>query len=86
MMSRGGYKGMRIEWYPDECAAPLPKPHYVPKKVSGPLPSDSNKLMANRFNLLDMEGTENGSETDEDLSLFQTYDRRLGWAHNAIVA
>jgi hypothetical protein len=25
MMSRTAYKGLRIEYYPDECAAPLPR-------------------------------------------------------------
>ncbi|KAI9719819.1 MAG: hypothetical protein M1812_003308 [Candelaria pacifica] len=87
MMSRGSYKGMRIEWYPDECAAPLPKPQHVAKKANGPLPSDNTKPMANRFNLLNMEGTEDGSEADdEDLNPFSSYDRRLGWADNIIAA
>lgn len=26
MMSRARYKGLRIEWYPDECAGPIPHP------------------------------------------------------------
>ncbi|KAI9700764.1 MAG: hypothetical protein M1836_002133 [Candelina mexicana] len=87
MMSRGCYKGMRIEWYPDECAAPLPKPPPVPKRSNGLPPSDNSKSMVNRFNLLNMEGTEDGSEADdEDPNPFPNYDRRLGWADNAIAA
>ncbi len=78
---------MRIEWYPDECAAPLPKPSNVPKKASGPPPSNNDKSMVNRFNLLNMEGTEDGSEVDEDdPTPFSSYDGRLGWADNVIAA
>ncbi|KAI9792256.1 MAG: hypothetical protein M1835_007974 [Candelina submexicana] len=87
MMSRGSYKGMRIEWYPDECAAPLPKPQPMPKRSNGLPPSDNSKSMVNRFNLLNMEGTEDGSEADdEDPNPFPNYDRHLGWADNAIAA
>ena len=65
-MSRATYKGMRIEWYPDECAQPLPKPQNGPRKenvTSSPV----KKAIApfNRFQML-MDGTEDGSSGDED--------------------
>ncbi|EON65328.1 hypothetical protein W97_04566 [Coniosporium apollinis CBS 100218] len=33
MMSRRDYKGLRIEWYPDECAAPLPQSIPQPRSL-----------------------------------------------------
>lgn len=42
MMSRTAYKGLRIEYYPDECAAPVPrptvKPHPTPSVTFKPKP------------------------------------------------
>ena len=34
MMSRRDYKGLRIEWYADECAAPLPQSLSQPRSHS----------------------------------------------------
>ncbi len=66
MMSRATYKGMRIEWYPDECAQPLPKIPRVPKKENlAPLPTKKSSAMMNRFQMLNLDddGTdEDGSE------------------------
>lgn len=56
MMSRLQYKGLKIEWYPDECAEPIPKPPPRPQ----PLRKDSavaenpKSKVANRFNLLSL--------------------------------
>lgn len=65
MMSRAAYKGMRIEWYPDECAQPLPETVYASmKENAAPPPERNSKKGVNRFQMLDMDGdgTEDGSE------------------------
>ncbi|MCJ1270940.1 hypothetical protein MMC22_010839 [Lobaria immixta] len=66
MMSRAAYKGMRIEWYPDECAQPLPRMQYVPKKENAAQPAKKVNPMVNRFQMLNMDGTENGDEDSSD--------------------
>ena len=67
-MSRGAYKGMRIEWYPDECSQPLPKSQPVPKKEKiAPRPKTVTSAM-NRFQMLNMDGTEDDSEEAEEES------------------
>lgn len=73
MMSRLTYKGMKIEWYPDECSRPLPRVQYGPKKenLAPPQPKKFTSAM-NRFQMLNMDndGTEDGSEeTDEEPTL-----------------
>lgn len=72
MMSRAVYKGTRIEWYPDECAQPLPKMQYLPKKENIPAqPVKNTNLMVNRFQMLNMDGdgTEDGSEEEKEPTL-----------------
>lgn len=83
MMSRKDYKGLRIEWYPDECAAPLPQS--TPQPRSQPpwkvpttnVPQHSGRSMpqarkpatahtANRFGVLNMDGSENSSDTGSE--------------------
>ena len=66
MMSRATYKGMRIEWYPDECAQPLPKVQIAPKKETVQQPPEKPQPSMNRFQMLNMDGTEDGSEEDEE--------------------
>ena len=69
MMSRVTYKGLKIEWYPDECAQPLPKMHYAPKKENSVPPQAKKSTSAmNRFQMLNIDNdeTEDDSEgTDE---------------------
>ncbi|KAL8762606.1 MAG: hypothetical protein Q9184_001407 [Pyrenodesmia sp. 2 TL-2023] len=67
MMSRAKYKGMRIEWYPDECAMPLPKVQNNSKKQSTPRPKKSEAPMINRFHMLNMD--EDGESTEDGSSL-----------------
>lgn len=68
MLSRLPYKGIKIEWCPDECAEALPKP--VQRPVTLPSPATSTpkrKTIINRFNLLsiDVESSSGGdSETE----------------------
>lgn len=60
MMSRTAYKGLRIDWCPDECAAPVPS---FSSKTHTAAPSIPMKPMpiTNRYTLLDT-----GSELDSD--------------------
>ncbi|KAF2107915.1 hypothetical protein BDV96DRAFT_290206 [Lophiotrema nucula] len=62
MMSRTAYKGLRIDWYPDECAAPLPRPTL---KVQTPAVPVKPMPITNRYTLLDIDGNDGDSESDE---------------------
>jgi hypothetical protein len=63
--SRTTYKGSRIDWDADECAAPIPRsqpasrPEIAPAKKKAP-------PMVNRFELLGMDGTDEGSVDDDN--------------------
>ena len=93
MMSRAAYKGMRIEWYPDECAQPLPRPHISARKENvASSPAKKATAPVNRFQML-MDGTEDGSSEDEDhagttLSDFSNLNinARSSWNHRPIPA
>ena len=68
MMSRATYKGMKIEWYPDECSQPLPRAQYAPKKRNVPAlqPRKFTSAM-NRFQMLNMDGAEDDTaQSDEE--------------------
>lgn len=87
MMSRAIYKGMKIEWYPDECSQPLPKVQHAPKKgnVAALQPKKFASVM-NRFQMLNMDGAEDDSErSDEepsvlsDLSSMKVSSHRSPW-------
>ena len=68
MMSRVAYKGMKIEWYPDECSEPLPKMQHAVKKENVAAPQPKKRTTAtNRFHMLNMDGADDDSEeTDEE--------------------
>lgn len=89
-MSRKEYKGMKIEWYPDECAQPLPKIQYIPKKENlAQPPAKKADSMMNRFQMLNMDGddTEEASEEGEiipDLSSLNI--NRSPWNRHTIAA
>ncbi|KAL8772341.1 MAG: hypothetical protein Q9209_002553 [Squamulea sp. 1 TL-2023] len=55
MMSRAMYRGMRIEWYPDECALPLPKMANTTRKEMVPPPKPKQAPMVNRFQMLNVD-------------------------------
>jgi hypothetical protein len=61
MMSRTVYKGTRFDWAPDECAAPLPRPHMKARPLGMPAPS-SQISTTNTYAILDT-----GSEVDAEL-------------------
>jgi hypothetical protein len=64
MMSRTAYKGLRIDFYPDECAAPLPKPAL---RAHNPACSISVKAtpITNRYTVLGVDGSDDEAESDE---------------------
>lgn len=67
MMSRTAYKGARIDHYPDECDAPIPRPE---SKVSASTPRVSMKPVpiANQYTVLATESDSN-SDSEADISL-----------------
>lgn len=63
MMSRSSYKGYKIEWDSDECAAALDSPTQS-RESSVPIKKKENVHPVNRFHLLNMDDGE-GSDEDE---------------------
>lgn len=63
MMSRATYKGSKIEWDSDECAAPLERPLQTRKENISPKKKDAPLM--NRFQLLNLDGTDDDSEVDD---------------------
>ena len=57
------YKGCKIEWDTDECTAALEKPQQH-RRENIP-PKKKNAPVMNRFQLLDLDGTEDGSQNDD---------------------
>ncbi|MCJ1281273.1 hypothetical protein MMC26_000591 [Xylographa opegraphella] len=88
MMSRGAYKAARIEWYPDECAQALPKVQHIPRKENTAPPVKSLNPMVNRFQMLNMDGTEDGSEEDDEggITEFRPLHTGLNWTPSTVVA
>lgn len=75
MMSRVAYKGMKIEWYPDECSQPLPKMQHAAKKENvAALQPKKRTPATNRFHILNLDGAEDDSEeTDEEPTLLSDF-------------
>ncbi|KAH7380720.1 hypothetical protein BKA66DRAFT_128719 [Pyrenochaeta sp. MPI-SDFR-AT-0127] len=67
MKSRTKYKGTRIEYYPDECAALLPR---LAPKVPAAIPHDSTKPMpiSNQYAVLS-NGSSYSSDSENDMSM-----------------
>lgn len=66
MMSRLTYKGSKIEWSPDECSLPLPKQPLPPKKENAPQPVLKANTGSNRFQMLNMDETEDSSDSNSE--------------------
>ena len=88
MMSRSAYKTARIEWSPDECAQPLPKFQHFPKKENSAPATKTLNPMVNRFQMLNIDGTEDGSEDDDESEIpqFTSIHRGIDWTPSTIVA
>lgn len=65
MMSRTAYKGLRIEWYPDECATPLPKPALRVHTSAQAIPVKAVPI-TNRYTLLDIDDADVDSDEEEE--------------------
>jgi hypothetical protein len=63
LISGSAYKGYKIEWGNDECAAPLEAPAQ-PRKNSATTKKESGPL-TNRFQLLNMDAGEDDSDGDD---------------------
>ena len=59
------YKGSKIEWDIDECAAVLDRPLQY-RKENQPAKKKQEALLMNRFHLLNMDDTEDGSLEDDN--------------------
>ncbi|WEW59090.1 hypothetical protein PRK78_004559 [Emydomyces testavorans] len=79
MRSRMPYKLMRLGYYPDECAEPLPKIQHIPKKE---IPQPLRKLnpMANRFEMLHLDESVDDSDGSEDLTSSTSVAGGVNWA------
>ncbi|KAG4034314.1 hypothetical protein MFRU_003g02840 [Monilinia fructicola] len=64
MMSRSTYKGSKIDWDNDECAAPLERRQSF--QSENPAAKKSRTPLVNRFQLLDIDREDDGSESDTD--------------------
>lgn len=87
MMSRAKYKGLKIEWYPDECSATIPRVQPRPKDNGFEPPKKAP--LGNMFSLLEIDDTEDGSsDTDTDAALFNGRPGGVGlqWTDGEVMA
>ncbi|KZF22728.1 hypothetical protein L228DRAFT_282815 [Xylona heveae TC161] len=84
ILSRAIYKGMFLDWYPDECAAPLVT---LGAEKVGKIerPGIRKEPSKNRYMVLNTEGTEDGSEDGSDKgerlsSALSTIGPGISWA------
>ncbi|KAI9846773.1 MAG: hypothetical protein M1837_003622 [Sclerophora amabilis] len=88
LMSRGTYKGVRIDFDEDKCAAPVPKPQYTPKRETPRLPTKKAMPVVNRFQLLNMDASsddESGKE-DRGVASYAGRPHHLEWPGTSIAA
>lgn len=86
MMSRLPYKGMKIEYYPDECAEPLPKIQRTPRERQ-PQPVKKLNPAANRFQMLNIDGADDDTgDEGEDEDGMDIYPSLGGGIRHGIVA
>ena len=97
MMSRGVYKGLRIEWLVitlpiattsslvrsiDECSAPLPRSIAKANNLSSTNAAKSVPL-TNRYTLLDT-GSESDSDSEEESNMASGIRVSCQWADTAV--
>jgi len=70
MMSRRPYKGLKIEFFPDECAAPLPRRVHHGNQAKTTTTGSKSRASKNLFEMLSLDSDgENrvpGREDDDD--------------------
>lgn len=64
------YKGSKIEWDSDECAAPLERPQQYRQETAAPRKKDAPVM--NRFQLLNMDDDGEDGEHDTSVLSFPT--------------
>lgn len=64
MMSRTTYRGCKVEFYHDECEAPLPVRAPQPRNMPQEPAKKKNVPLANRFDMLDLDTSSGASNTD----------------------
>ncbi|KAI9723128.1 MAG: hypothetical protein M1828_004376 [Chrysothrix sp. TS-e1954] len=67
MSSRAAYKGLRIDWYPDECAEPIPTSSWTKptgRKADSKPSNTKSASIVNRFDLLEITATKDTSEEE----------------------
>lgn len=93
MMSRATYKGSKIEFYPDECAQPLPDIHFPVRKEASKASAKKVDMTVNRFQMLNVDGTEDASDDDDTsteekndsvLPSFSSPAKSTNWARTAV--
>jgi len=60
------YRGSKVAWDGDECSASLAKPEQPPKVTLAPKKKEAPLM--NRFQLLNMDESENDLDSDDDTS------------------
>ncbi|KAL1986854.1 hypothetical protein VTN96DRAFT_5507 [Rasamsonia emersonii] len=91
MMSRTTYRGMRIEFSPDECAQPFPKVPKTPPKNEPKASSKTASYAPNRFQMLSVDGSESSDDSDnDDVEVGMPINYRpldggnINWRHHSI--
>ncbi|KAK2737369.1 hypothetical protein FQN57_007548 [Myotisia sp. PD_48] len=83
MMSRMPYRMVRVEYYPDDCAAALPKVSDQPKKEAS-RPLKPLNPMANRFQMLNLDETDDDSDDQDDILTHGALGGGIAWRNNTI--
>jgi hypothetical protein len=82
MMSRTAYKGLRIDYYADECSAQILRPARTPYAAAS-APALKPKPVANTYALLDTGSIESDSDDESYLTEGVRVDQRH-WAEATV--
>lgn len=95
MMSRALYKGLKIDWYPDECALPIPRgqnrvPSQPQTQQHQPKTKQQQASSTNLYALLGGLDDDEDSESDDDEDESHTHTGlsngvHLDWADPIVV-
>jgi hypothetical protein len=82
MMSRLAYKGMKISYYPDECAGPLPKARTISKSEAAPIKKTDRP--ANRFQMLYLDGANDSDDDEHVVASREFFSSNISWKNGSI--
>lgn len=85
MMSRVTYKGMKIGFYPDDCAGPIPKVQAAPKNETA-APVKKVDPPVNRFQILSVDGADDSGDEDGEPASYASFGGGIRWTDNSIAA